>query len=345
MNLLLMAAVAVYVALLPATAGACTRVLYEAGDGAQLVGRSMDWFEDTGTDLWAFPRGMKRDGGTGEDALAWTSRYGSVVATIYDAATVDGMNEAGLVANALYLTEADYGEARRADKPGLSVGAWLQYILDNFATVEEAVAHLREDPFRIVAPTLPGGKAASGHAALSDPTGDSAIIEYLDGELVIHHGPQYRVMTNSPPYDEQLAIDAYWKQIGGMTMLPGTNRAADRFARASFYVGAVPPSDDRRRSTAAVFSIMRTVSVPLGIADPERPNIASTIWRTVADTEARRYYYESSLSPTVFWVDLDRLDFSQGEPVRKLELGTAPALAGETSAAFAPAEPFAFLAH
>ena len=41
-------------------------------------------------------------------------------------------------------------------------------------------------------------------------------------------------MTNSPIFSEQLALDKYWKQIGGTVMLPGTNRAADHFARASF---------------------------------------------------------------------------------------------------------------
>jgi choloylglycine hydrolase len=288
---------------------------------------------------------MERDGGTGDDAFEWTSRYGSVIATFHDVATVDGINEAGLVGNALYLAETDYGEASRADKPGMSVGAWLQYVLDSFATVEEAVDALGKDEFRVVAPVLPGGKAATGHVALSDRSGDSAIIEYVDGELIIHHGAQYKVMTNSPPFDQQLAIDAYWKQIGGMTMLPGTSRAADRFARASFYIDAVPAVEDRRRATATVMSIMRGVSVPIGIADPERPNIATTIWRTVTDHDAGRYYFESALSPTVFWVDLANLDLSEGAPVLKLNLEGDPILAGEVSAEFEPAEPFRFLSH
>ena len=69
--------------LLLATVNACTRMLYETGDGNYIVGRSMDWFECLGSDLWSFPRGMKRDGGTGPKALAWTSKYGSVVVDAY----------------------------------------------------------------------------------------------------------------------------------------------------------------------------------------------------------------------------------------------------------------------
>ncbi|MCP4384577.1 MAG: linear amide C-N hydrolase [Hyphomicrobiales bacterium] len=224
----------------------------------------------------------------------------------YDIGTTDGMNDAGLVANLLYLAEADYGAG--FDKPTLSVGAWAQYALDNYATVAEAVADLSTEPFQIVAPELPSGHSAGMHVAISDPPGDSAIFEYLDGKLVIHHGPQYTVMTNSPPYDEQLARAAYWDQIGGFTMLPGTNRAADRFARASFYLESVPQFDDERMATSAAFSIIRNVSVPLGVADPEAPNIATTIWRSVAYHKAKRYCFESAISPNLYWVDIDKLE-------------------------------------
>ena len=48
----------------------------------------------------------------------------------------------------------------------------------------------------------------------------------------------------------------------------GTNRAADRFARASFYINAATQSADLREAVAAVFSVMRNVSVPRGISTP-----------------------------------------------------------------------------
>ncbi len=212
-------------------ADACTRILYESGSQDYIVGRSMDWFEDTKSDLWAFPQGMRRDGGVGDGSILWVSRYGSVVTSMYGVATVDGINEAGLVGNMLYLAEADYGTKAMAGKASLSIGAWLQYVLDNYATVDDAVSGLRAEPFRIVAPNLPDGKPASAHLAISDAKGDSAIFEYVKGKLTIHHGPQFTVMTNSPIYDKQLAINTYWDEVGGNAMLPGTYRAADRFVR------------------------------------------------------------------------------------------------------------------
>ena len=110
-----------------------------------------------------------------------------------------------------------------------------QYVLDNFATVKEAVAALKEQPFTIVSDSVPGeNRLATLHLSMSDASGDSAIVEYINGKQVIHHGREFQVMTNSPTFDQQLALNSYWQQIGGTTMLPGTNRAADRFARASF---------------------------------------------------------------------------------------------------------------
>lgn len=322
----------------------CTRITYETGTGTFITARGMDWNDPTAeTDLWVFPKGMKRDGGIGENPVKWTSRYGSVVASFYNAASSDGMNEKGMVANVLYLAEADYGDAASTGKPTLSIGAWVQYFLDNFATVAESVAAMKDEPFTIVAPLLPNGRAAAVHLSLSDPSGDSAILEYINAKLVIHHGPECAVLTNSPTYDQQRAINSYWELIGGNRMLPGTISAADRFVRVSYFLKSSPRYKDPVMAVASVFSQMRAIGVPLGMADPDHPNISATLWRTVADHDARRYYFESTLRPAVFWVDLDKVNLAPGANVTKLATLSSKTLAGEVSAEFKPAEPFKFM--
>ena len=335
--------VAVAVALLlQGVADACTRCVYLGPDGTVLVARSMDWVEDPGSEVWVFPRGMKRNGASGPGSLEWTSRYGSAIVSFYGIASVDGINEKGLVANTLYLVESDYGKPV-AGRPTMSIACWTQYVLDSFATVNEAVTALEKEPFTIIAPILPNGEPGVGHMAISDPTGDSAILEYVKGRLVIHHGRQFQVMTNSPTFDEQLALDAYWKQIGGMTMLPGTNRAADRFVRASFYVTNLPQTAEPKRAVAQIFSLIRGVSVPLGFTTPDKPNVASTIWRTAYDQKTRVMYFDSATSPNVFWLPLDALAFDAGSPVRRLALKGGQTYSGDATAGLEAAEPFVFL--
>jgi choloylglycine hydrolase len=226
----------------------------------------------------------------------------------------------------------------------MCITAWAQYLLDNFATVNEAVAEVKKDAFRVVPVVAPNGANGTVHLAISDPTGDSAIFEYVKGKLVIHHGKEYQVMTNSPTYDKQIAINEYWKEFDGAVMLPGTVRAADRFARASYYINACQQSADAREAVAAVFSVMRNVSVPRGIRKKDAPNVSSTIWLTVADQKNRVYYYQDTNSPGALWVKLEKIDFKEGTGVRKLTLAGKPDVVGDQSANFEKSEPFKFLA-
>lgn len=323
----------------------CTRVVYLGTDNRTVTGRSMDWKSEIQTNLWVLPRGVHRSGQSGPNSAAWTSKYGSVVASGYDISTTDGVNEAGLAVNLLWLAESQY-PAETAAGPAVSLALWGQYVLDNFATVTEAVRAMSATPLRVATAAVPGeDRIATLHLAMSDASGDSAIIEYIEGEQVIHHNRQYRVMTNSPTFDKQLAINEYWKEIGGTVMLPGTNRAADRFVRASFYIDAVPKTDDPLLAAATVFSVVRNASVPYGIATPDEPNISTTRWRTVVDHKALRYFFESALSPNTFWVELRNLDLSPGAPTLRLPLGEGEKsiYAGDASSEFEEADPFPFL--
>jgi penicillin V acylase-like amidase (Ntn superfamily) len=324
----------------------CTRVVYLGPKETIITARSMDWKNDMGTNLWAFPQGMKRDGAAGPNSIEWTSKYGSVVTTCFDNGSADGMNEEGLVANMLYLAETEYPTPTDQDpRKALALSAWAQYVLDNYATVKEAVKELKKEPFYIVPSEAPDATKAQGtiHLSISDPTGDSAIFQYIKGKLVFYHDQKYQVMTNSPTYDQQLALNRYWEQIGGTTMLPGTNRAADRFVRASFYIKAIPQTHDINEAIAGVFSVIRNVSVPLGISTPDQPNISSTRWRVVADHKNKHYFFESTDHPNVFWVKLSDLNFTVGEPTKKLTLTGNHVFAGNVAQKFEATEPFSFV--
>lgn len=328
-------------------AEACTRAVYLGPNGNVITARSMDWKSDILSNLWILPRGMARSGEAGPNSAKWTSKYGSVVVSGYDVSTTDGVNEKGLEANLLWLAESKYPPFDGKGKPGLTIAAWAQYVLDNFATVDEAVAALRGEPFTIVTDNVPGeDRLTTVHLSLSDASGDSAIIEYINGKQVIHHSRDFQVMTNSPTFDQQLALNAYWKQIGGTVMLPGTNRASDRFTRAAFYINAIPKSEDPDKALAAVFSVIRNASVPYGITTPGEPNISSTRWRTVFDHKRQLYFFESALTPNTFWVDLKKIDFAQETgKVKLLDLGPKQdhTFSGEVSGQFTDHAPFRFL--
>lgn len=287
----------------------CSKVLWQSKSSPEvIVGRNMDWLEDTKSNLWLFPRGMARDGSVGENSLKWTSKYGSVGLSIYDIGTADGINEKGLSMSMLYLTETKFGP-RDTKVPGVSVSLWGQYFLDNFASVQEIVESLKANPFQVVqvdVDTSQGKKEGTVHLSLSDNTGDSVVLEYVNGKLQTYHNKDFIVMTNSPTYDKQLEIIRQYKGFGGNKALPGTTEAADRFVRAAYYTSHLPDTKDYREAVAGVFSVLRNVSQPFGVSDPARPNISPTRWRTVADLTKRVYYYENTESPNIVWVELEK---------------------------------------
>jgi len=318
-----------------------------------ITGRSMDWPYDFNTHFYIIPRGARNEGI--RDGLVWESQFGAVVAA--GAMTpggridgvFDGLNERGLGANLLYLAEADFGPAPSTAKPKISMGAWVTYVLTQFATVAEVVKAFETNPIYIVPATFgPGGAGKpTVHLSLTDASGDSAIIEYLGGKPVIHHNRAYQVMTNSPVFEDQLTLNKYWERVDGAKMLPGSHQSEDRFVRATYYLKRLGNAETTpRKQIAGVMSVMRNISVPWGSPDPLHPNIAPTYWRTVLDHGRRVYYFESTLSPFVVAVDLKTIDFKPGSGVRSIALEGEEAfkLSGEINAGFKPADPIRYIA-
>lgn len=315
----------------------CTRFLWssggEPGEGHVMVGRSMDWFEDTDTILAVRPRGEQRESAQGDSAsFSWEAKYGSIVALMYKHLSVDGVNEERFQVSGLYLAESDYGE-RDYSRPGLHLKFAVQYLLDSFATVAEAVTWLRENDIQII-PIEVGGMPGTAHLSLADKHGDSAIIEFLDGKTSIHHGKEFAVMANSPTYDVQLKLVKRYAGMGGADYLPGGTDSPDRFARAAFYSSQLPHTSDARESAAHVFSVIRNASAPFGTVDPARPNVSATRWRSVANLTHGVYFFESTTSPNVIWVSLDDIDFGEGSGERTLDLINQPDHTGDVSALF-----------
>jgi choloylglycine hydrolase len=321
-------------------AQACSRALWNWPGLGVFVGRNMDWFEDTESNIWILPRGMERDGATPANPLRWSSRFGSLVVTVYDNTVVDGVNEAGLAGHVLYLPETTTAP-RDASKPGLSLGQWLAWYLDTCGSVAEAVERTRAEPFQLRMAVEPSsGKPGTVHIALNDRGGDSAILECIQGRINIYHDRRFVVMTNQPTFDKQLENLRRFQGFGGTERLPGTHEAADRFVRAAYYVTHLPTPRSQREAVAAIMSVMRNVSAPFGLADPARPNISTTIWRSVNSLEQRVMYFDGVYSANVFWMNYGRFDHAPAAGVRKLTVVGNYDLVGEVSGSFAPAAMF-----
>lgn len=323
----------------------CTRVLWNTNDLVVMAGRTMDWPESTEPQIIVMPSGIARDGGMlgpsrlfDDNPLRWSARYGSIVTSVYGLGAADGFNERGLGAHLLFFNESEFGP-RDATKPGLHAGLWAQYLLDSAGSVNEAI-----DALAGVNLVLAGarGVQTTVHVAVEDATGDSAILEFLTGELVVHHGRQFTIMTNDPDYDRQLTlVDQFdFSTPTSDSPLPGNVNPRDRFARATYFSRLLPEPADEREAVASLLAVARNVSVPFG-APYKGVGIYDTEYRTVSDLTNRRYFFELTTSPNVIWVGLDQFALAPGSTPMALTPGDIN-LSGDVTGRFVPihAAPF-----
>lgn len=311
-------------------ADACSRVTYLGDKGTVLVGRTLDWSNPIPTNIYVYPQGVAKQSNAQGPMFKWTSKYGSVLAVGYDGGVTEGMNERGLVMNGLFCKHTVYRVPDADGKlPVMSLAMLVSYFLDNFQSVEEVYQWMQANPFAISGKTFDGGKVSTLHWGITDRTGDTLIVEYVNGEMTLHRGRQYQVLTNNPTFPQMLAINAYWEGVGGQHMLPGTPSSPDRFVRASYFIHHVPTSLDYTGSLAAIESIMGVVTVPYAYhAEGAEDGSSYTQWRSVSDLIGGRYYFKQAASQGDLWIELQRLDLRPGAPILKLDMARNGAFMG-----------------
>lgn len=319
-------------AVLPGAAQACSRIFWN-DNPVKLVGRTLDWSRNFDESMWALPAGMERVGRVPDNPAKWTSRYASLIIAGLDICTEEGINEKGLIVNLLFLDGTKY-ETRNSKRPGIAFYQWPQFYLDNYATVSEVIANL--DQVQVVSAAL-GAEYPEGlplHVALADQSGQSAIIEFIDGEPTIHMGRHYQVMTNEPAYDKQIANMLRYKAFGGtIEQLPGGIQADDRFVRAAYTLKYLPKTSNVPEAVASMMSLVNNISVPFGSPYAGVSGTYPTWYRSIIDPVQRMYYVQTTITPNVFWVDMNKLDLAKGAPARSLSIFD-PNLLGESSTAF-----------
>ena len=309
----------------------CTRVLWNDNSVGVLTGRTADWFKApdpkgaSDPKLHVMPRGLRKSGAmdgkvvvVSQNPAKWTSRYGSVVVGNYNSVVVDGMNEKGLAAHALALDVTNYG-TRDVSRQGINMTLVVPYILDNAATVAEALALLpRIQPVAIKM----AGYATGLSFSIEDRLGDSAVIEYINGVAEIRHGRQYRVVTNTKLDDAETLLTKFdFKNATNTLTIPGNTNSNDRFVRASYFshmLSSVTPRN-RLEARAALMSVMRNVSDPIGAPGATANVVHETDWRTLSDLTNRVYVFENPRTLTTLRTDLSRLDFRRGSGVRTID--------------------------
>ena len=272
-----------------ACVAACTIFVLRNGERA-VLGKNLDWFADPGQ-VHVNQRGLVKEAlphPDGEPAR-WVSRYGSV--TFNQAGReipMGGMNEAGLVVETAWLETTEYPEPD--GRLCLIEAQWIQYQLDNHATVAEVIAS--DSLVRITPSSVPT------HHLILDGRGDVAVVEFLKGEMVSYVGDDaaFEVLTNS---NYRGSVGCFVR--GGLT---GGNTSLQRFVDATAMIRDYGGGGGDTLIDYS-FEILDRVSEEI---TPEH----FTRWSIVYDYALGRIYFRTHDSRPLKYIDIADLDFSCG---------------------------------
>jgi choloylglycine hydrolase len=324
---------------------ACTGIKVKSEDGAVIFARTAEFGVDLDIRPIGIPAGTKFVGSApgNKPGLAWTSKYAAIGTNTLGMPyiTTGGLNEKGLYVGAFNLAEfAVYQDVTPADyDKTLNCFELSNYLLTTTATVDEAIAALRE----IKLADMPTKELNNAHMQLhyriADKSGRSVVIEYLEGELHVIENP-LGAITNSPNFTWHLTnltnylnLSPYgWPAIelenltlkpsslgSGLNGLPGDFTSPSRFIRAVAFQEMHAPSATADDGIKTAFHILNQFDIPKGASvqkagGVEYPDITQVT--AASDLTNLRFFFRTYENSQIRMITMaDFLAGNHSEPV------------------------------
>ena len=268
-------------------------------NGQIVFGRNYDWVTGAGI-VNTNQRGLFKTAANSahNESISWVSKYGSITFNQYGKEfPTGGMNEKGLVVEMMWLDGTVYpgGDPR----PSVDVLQWIQYQLDNAATIDEVIAS--DTKLRITRKSTPL------HYLVADAGGNVASIEFLEGVMVVHRDNDlpFPVLTN----DTYAASVAIAKPLVGKAGVSLENNSLDRFVKACSMVKKFNETNMDVPVTDFAFSILDKVS---------QGNF--TRWSIVYDISNKKIQFKTDANKTIKTVSFSAFDFACIKPYKMFNM-------------------------
>jgi len=274
------------------TAQACT-TFFIHHNGKMVFGRNYDWMADAGM-VCTNQRGLVKTSMKNDDgkSISWISQYGSISFNQYGKEfPTGGMNEKGLVVELMWLDGTVY--PKPDDRPAIGVLQWIQYQLDNCATIEEVIA--TDKTVRIIS------KGTPLHYLVADTKGNAATIEFLDGKLVVHRGNDLPlpVLTN----------DTYERLASGNSK---DNSSLERYSTACKMIKDYKTAAGAKSLIDQSFDILNNVSAG-----------DYTKWSIVYDLTEKKIWFKTDKFQQIRSLSFSSFDFSCNMPSKVMNINSA----------------------
>jgi penicillin V acylase-like amidase (Ntn superfamily) len=270
---------------------------------APLIGHNLDEYIEVPGLVVTNPRGIAKENISWRDLssfpsrsrprVRWVSKYGSITCNTMGKEFPDGgLNEAGLYIGEMTLFGTAYPPA--PGLPKIYHNQWMQYLLDNFDTVDQVLASLSQ--------VMMDGHC-QWHFFAADKHGHTAAIEFPGGEMVIHTGAHMpvKVMCNTA-YAEELEHLSAYAGFGGTQPVDFDDRQGnERFAQAATMLQRYE-TGPQQAPVEEAFAILAQL------------DCGNNKWSIVFDLGQMRVYFRTYRAGEIKYVDFSAFDLSVAAP-------------------------------
>ena len=303
-------------------AEACSRTVYSSDYGV-ILSRTTDWA------VFGHPlvQKMGRDQAiTIHNGSKVPVKYGYIAFYEEDGKfSAEAHNEAGLSAAGFYDDTVGFSKDMLDENKGDVSTLFLpNYIVSQFATVDEAVQGLKKIKIHAGALDLPteGKINLPIHYQIADKTGKTVVMEFRKGKVVFYEDQP--VITNEPQIPEQRKNLKRYKPWGGGLDMPGDMASKDRFVRASNALIQIKemkaPVDEAEAYSLGqeLLDALKTGVRQYNVYDPKKEKYG-TLWTTYYDMTTGKIAFHSQRRVTPVIIDMNKVDFASGQVTLDVE--------------------------
>lgn len=315
----------------------CTAMTMQTTEGEAFFGRTMDFSFPLDPELYIVPRHHVWRNNRKSAKIFNQYSFIGIGQDISDLIFVDGVNEMGFAAAALYFPGyAHYEEIDYPDTNKISIAAieLVNFLLGMCASVSQAEAIMQKITIIGVEDSLTNSVAPL-HWMVTDKSGRSMVIENTESGLHLYDNP-IGVLSNSPDFHWHLtnlrnflnlspnqSEKEQWGEVEltpfgqgcGTIGLPGDYSPPSRFVRTSFQKSHTPTPSSGREAVITAFHIMEGVSIPKGIVTTQRGTDDFTQYTAFMNINTGEYFYKTYYNCQIMKAELHSDEIIGKEPV------------------------------
>ena len=255
----------------------------------------------------------------GEHIVGWKAIYSSItISSIGVGFANSGMNEKGLAMGHMGLNDCVYPD--KDDRPIIVPTQWIQYMLDKCATTNEVILEAKK--IRITSKT---GKGE--HFYICDKDGNTAIIEFLKGQMVVYTNKDmpYTLLCNDT-YEKSMNDIKKYKGLGGdKNVLNRIETLNENCIADVMAIGCTKINQFHKKNSDNIikdaFDIHYAMSFPGNINTSQYQNTV-TQYTTVFDITNLKLYFRTNSNPTIREISIKDFEDNCSTKAKLLDIQT-----------------------